>query len=356
MKKIIQPTLMLEEARCRRNIRRMMEKAKAHKLIFRPHFKTHQSAGTGNWFREEGVERICVSSVDMAIYFARSGWKDILIAFPVNILEIGKINKLAANIDLSLLIESPDSIRFLSKKLKQDCKFYIKIDTGYHRTGIDASDFKAIEAILEEASKHPGLGFNGFLVHSGNTYEAASTKEIAFIHFDAIGKLKALRKHFEGSYPGMILSIGDTPSSSLMEDFQGIDEIRPGNFVFYDVMQLQLGACSPEDLALAVACPVVAKHKSRNEIVIYGGSVHLSKDFILNADGKPVFGLIAGFDGKNREKIIENTYIRKLSQEHGIIKTNKEQFNAIQIGDLLAVLPVHSCLTANAMNFKYTIV
>jgi D-serine deaminase-like pyridoxal phosphate-dependent protein len=43
----------------------------------------------------------------------------------------------------------------------------------------------------------------------------------------------------------------------------------------------------------------------------------------------------------------------KLSQEHGIIKMPKENFDSINIGDMLAVLPVHSCLTANLMK-EYT--
>ncbi len=76
----------------------MAQKAKAHNLIFRPHFKTHQSAEIGNWFKDEGVNKITVSSVQMAEYFAESGWKDILIAFPVNIRETEQINRLASKI------------------------------------------------------------------------------------------------------------------------------------------------------------------------------------------------------------------------------------------------------------------
>ena len=40
--------------------------AASGKLSFRPHFKTHQSAEIGSWFRDFGVTRITVSSRESA--------------------------------------------------------------------------------------------------------------------------------------------------------------------------------------------------------------------------------------------------------------------------------------------------
>jgi len=33
-----------------------------------------------------------------------------------------------------------------------------------------------------------------------------------------------------------------------------VDEIRPGNFVFYDLMQYRIGSCSVGQIAVAMAC------------------------------------------------------------------------------------------------------
>jgi D-serine deaminase-like pyridoxal phosphate-dependent protein len=68
--------------------------AQKHSLAFRPHFKTHQSLELGNWFKDYGVTQITVSSLEMAEYFATQ-WNDITVAFPVNVLEINRINSLA---------------------------------------------------------------------------------------------------------------------------------------------------------------------------------------------------------------------------------------------------------------------
>src|SRR5512147_1045773 len=95
----------------------MAEKARANHVRFRPHFKTHQSAQIGAWFREFGVEAITVSSVTMADYFAASGWNDITIAFSVNWREIEATNRLAASNHLGLLVDSVETAQMLAQQL-----------------------------------------------------------------------------------------------------------------------------------------------------------------------------------------------------------------------------------------------
>ena len=87
---IDQPTLVVDEMITRRNIERMVTRAHKNNVSFRPHFKTHQSAEVGEWFREKGVNKITVSSVEMAEYFALHGWQDITIAFSINIRQLRK--------------------------------------------------------------------------------------------------------------------------------------------------------------------------------------------------------------------------------------------------------------------------
>ncbi|SHF96458.1 D-serine deaminase, pyridoxal phosphate-dependent [Mariniphaga anaerophila] len=347
MVEIIRPTLVINKDVCLQNIEKMAQKAKSHKLRFRPHFKTHQSAKIGDWFRIFGVDAITVSSVQMAEYFARNGWNDITIAFPLNILEIGNINRLAANIKLNVLIENREAATALSKRATNPVGVFFKIDTGATRTGIDPSKTGTINSILEILSNNKKITFKGFLTHAGHTYSALSTNEIFSRHFDALLKLKNLKKKYQSRFPDIEVSIGDTPSCTLCTNFNGVDEIRPGNFVFYDLMQYNLGVCSLDDIAVRMVCPVVAKHPSRSEIVIYGGAIHFSRESLINVDGKPFFGRIYIRNNGEEKLLSERNYLSKLSQEHGIIKVSQKSFNLIQIGDLVEVVPIHSCLTAN---------
>lgn len=351
---ITSPTLLVDKKKCMENIRFMTEKAKKHDVLFRPHFKTHQSRTIGHWFKKMGVDKITVSSVHMASYFANDDWKDITIAFPANIREIDLLNELAEEVQLNLTIENTEAVDYLNQELKFEVGFFIKIDTGYGRTGVTFDIFRTIDNILKHAEKSNKLKFKGFLTHAGHTYQAADAKEVLDIHIDSMHKLSLLRNQYIEKYPDLIMSIGDTPSNSIADNFPEIDEIRPGNFIFYDLMQLHIGSCKFGQIAAVMACPVVAKHSGRKEIIVHGGAVHFSKDFITIDDQK-IYGKLVWLNKKGWQDPEDPNYLIKLSQEHGTLKVSEEILSNIKIGDLVGIVPVHSCLTANLMKEYITV-
>lgn len=347
MNHIIEPTLLLSEAICKANIRRMADKAHRCGVQFRPHFKTHQSQHIAGWMRDAGVTAITVSSLSMAAYFAAEGWDDITVAFPVNIREMQRINQLAQRIQLNLLIVDPATVPVLNQQLCAPVGFFIKIDSGYHRTGLEPHETAAIDRILHSAG--PNLHFKGFLTHAGHTYHASSPQEALALHQESRARMQPLKTRYRSNYPQLSISVGDTPGCSLAEDFADVDEIRPGNFVFFDVMQHFLGACSTTDIAVALAVPVVSVHRQRDQIVVYGGGVHLSKEYVVGSDGLRCYGLVCRLDANGWSAPITDARVSSLSQEHGIITAPADVVAEIEVGDLLAVLPVHSCMTAQCM-------
>jgi D-serine deaminase-like pyridoxal phosphate-dependent protein len=346
---ITKPTLLLDKEIALRNIGKMVRKARDLHLNFRPHFKTHQSAEIAEWFRTAGVRAITVSSLTMANYFADAGWDDITIAFSVNIPEIPEINELAGRINLNVLIENKEGLEALQNKMEWHVGVFVKIDTGYNRTGIEANRTPLIDQLLVDIQKSPLLHFKGFLSHTGHTYQANSTHDIFSRHFDALLKMKALKSRYISEWPELMISLGDTPSCSICDNFDGVDEIRPGNFVFYDLMQFKLGVCKLTDIAVRMVCPVIAVHSSRNEVVIYGGAIHFAKDSVTNVDGKQLYGRIIVREEGNEILLDERNYLYALSQEHGILRITPKDLHWFKPGQLIEILPVHSCLTANLM-------
>lgn len=351
---IVRPTLVLNKTICLQNIELMQEKAKRHQLQFRPHFKTHQSIEIGRWYRELGVTQIAVSSVSMASYFASDGWDDITISIPFNINEIKELNTLLKVADINIVVDSPEIVQKLTGIIEKEIGVFIEISTGYNRTGVASTAYPVIDNILDEMSHDQKMTFKGFLSHAGNSYQARSRSEVQNIQFDAMQKLTRLKNTYLEKYPDLIISTGDTPTCSISNNFQNIDEIRPGNFVFYDLTQQVIGACNIDDIAVRMHCPVISKQAVRKEIVIYGGAVHFSKDWIENIDGKPTYGRI--IINRNNEKILlgQISYLCRLSQEHGVIRVTSKEFDEIEIGDIVEVIPVHSCLTAHAMGHYTT--
>ena len=346
---ITRPTLLLDAAKCKANIQRMMDKVQEHELDFRPHFKTHQSASIAEWLRDAGVTACTVSSVKMAEYFETNGWKDILIAFPVNVLESERISALAQQLGrLQLLVYSVDSFRALAERVSEPIGIKIELDLGSQRSGLQTNQHEEIDMLLNEIDQSSNFQFTGFYSHPGHTYKSRGKSEVISMYDKVIEQLEMLKAGY-GHVLGFSITVGDTPGCTIRDDFGPINEISPGNFVFYDAMQVEIGSCSYDDVAVVMACPVVDKNPARRELLIHGGAVHFSKESLTNAEGKTHFGKLANKHGDFWEGVIEDCFLKSISQEHGLVQVSDAVFNEVNIGDVLYIYPAHSCLTANLM-------
>ncbi len=324
----------------------MVARADNHGLKLRPHFKTHQSREVGRWFRELGITAITVSSVRMAEYFAEDGWSDITIAFPFNVLEHDALNNLPSDVQVNIILEDPDTIRAVGDILHRNVGVFITVDVGAGRTGIDTTDSVRIGKCVSRVQSGSMMEFKGFLTHAGHTYRARGAEEIRATHEEAMSKLTDIYATYcKGQ--NAIISYGDTPSCSVSDSWQNIDEIRPGNFVFYDLMQVQIGSCRLNNIAVAVACPVVALHPERSEIVLYGGAIHFGKDSIATDDGI-VFGVV--YTDEQQIGVLS-----RISQEHGVVRLNKNSGSDLKVGSIVSVYPVHSCMTAQYLGGYITL-
>lgn len=331
------PQIILDETRCKRNINRMALKANQKNLQLRPHFKTHQSLEIGRWFRDAGVKSITVSSVDMASYFASDGWNDITIAFPFYPGQISALKMLESTASLHLFINNKNQLSVLSENLHKPYHVIIEIDPGFGRSGVHYRNQTQIDEIINECERNSLATFEGFYVHDGRTYQSRGKKDI----IDHIQPVIKVLSTLKDNYVSSRCIMGDTPSCSVLEDFESIDVITPGNFVFYDWMQVLIGSCTIDDVALFCQVPIAQRHENGKKAIIHGGAAHLSKDSITD-NGELCFGQAVKYS-KNEIHIIKDLFINSLSQEHG---TAVGDFNEIKSNSLL-ICPIHSCLTAN---------
>lgn len=353
---IIEPTFVVSESICRRNIEAMADKARRLGMNLRPHFKTHQLHEVGRWFRDYGINTITASSVRMAEYFAQDGWDDITVAFPVNIRETDRIRALSERVKVNLLVENREGIAALEKGLTRPADIWIKMDCGTHRTGFTADQFDQVDELVEILAKSPKLRFQGFLTHAGHSYKARSREELAAVHAGTMDVIRKFRGRYDTLVPNLQMTYGDTPTCFTMDAFPGVNELRPGNFIYFDWMQWQISTCTPEEIGGVAACPVVAKHPERNIAIIYGGAVHFSKDFIENDRGERVFGKVGAWTENGWTLSPDGPELIAISQEHGQVRTTPEALARMQIGDLLPIAPVHSCLTQDLLRGNTVIV
>lgn len=360
------PTLLLDEGRVRANLARIADTLQRQGIAFRPHFKTHQSATIGAWFRPYGITSITVSSVRMAEYFADTGWDDILVAFPANVRELPSMRQLAQRIHLGIIVDSTYTLHRVAEAIESPLDIWLEVDTGYQRSGLPVTADEACVAPFAElcaiASQHSNLTVRGFVSHSGHSYGYAqrSGTSLNALFAETVSLLSLLRTRLQLlGYDNLQISLGDTPMASVVADLHGADELRPGNFIFYDWMQCTFGSCREEDIAVAVAAPVVANYPDRHEVILYAGAVHLGKEMLARDDGTPDYGHIAPLTHRGWGAAFDGAWLRSLSQEHGIVRATPAAYArdlaTLKPGDLVAVLPIHSCLTADLLKRYLTL-
>lgn len=340
-----QPFLIVDTKRCKRNIQKMANRAAEANAIFRPHFKTHQSRTIGRWFREFGVSGITVSSVSMAQYFADDGWDDITIAFPFFKQQVSGLQNLEKISDLRFFINSFEDLDLLDSSLQNPFKFYIEIDPDYGRSGISYRNSDLIKDIIRHSKKLSRPHFHGFYIHDGRTYKVHGENKIR----DSINPTIDILRNLKKLFPEAVISLGDTPSASKSDRLHELDEITPGNFVFYDYMQVDIGSCTLDDVALFAVLPVGQTYPEDNRSILHGGAVHLSKEFI-EIQYQQNFGQVINYSNDNNINIIEGLYLKALSQEHGTLNGVPVNSNGY-----VWVCPIHSCLTANLHARYYTL-
>lgn len=342
LKNATKPILVLDEERCKRNIQRMAAKTNHNGIKFRPHFKTHQSLEVGHWVREQGITGITVSSPEMALYFALDGWTDITIGFPFYPAQLESLIALEDHCELRLFVNNPEHLKLLNNNLKSPFKFYIEIDPGYGRSGIHYQQTDHISSLIRTSHQLNKCEFHGFYIHDGRTYKVNTKQQVSDIFHVDLEILKNLKTIF----PEAVISMGDTPSAGYLNEISELDEMTAGNFVFFDWMQTRIGSSTLDDVAVYAILPIAQHISSENRLIVHGGAVHLSKDY-LETDGRKNFGQIIDMSSGGTVKVIEGLFIHSLSQEHGIIEYPDELKEYVIDKNQLWVCPIHSCLTAN---------
>ncbi len=341
------PALILDKGIVERNTARMSARMTKHGVGLRPHLKTAKSARVAELATAGHSGGITVSTLAEADYFGENGFDDI--TYAVCIVP-GKLSQAAALIaggtDLKILVDSIDTAKFIAA-YDHDIRFkvLIEIDCGDARTGLlpEAPELIDIGTILNDAQN---CDLQGVLTHGGHSYLATSIdgiKQAAKEERTAV--LRAAERLIAAGFPCPVVSAGSTPTAMHGESYDGITEMRPGVFVFFDLDQLARNACTREDLALSVLASVIGHNKHIGHITIDAGALALSKDISATANW-PHVGYGSLCDPETMAPL-ENLHVAKVSQEHGVIPvTDDTAYDRLPIGSMVRVLPNHACITA----------
>jgi D-serine deaminase-like pyridoxal phosphate-dependent protein len=290
---------------------------------------------------DAGAIGITVAKVGEAEVMAEGGIQNILIAYPiVGAAKIERLVRLAQRVALTVAVDSLEAAEAISRKSAEAgtmINLLVEIDCGFKRVGIQPGQ-PALDLALR-INELPGVELKGLLTFAGHSYDAANEEELRAIGSDegatVIRTAELFRKH------GLsldIVSAGSTPSAQYAALVGGITEVRPGTYIFGDLMQVKIGSHKLENCALTVKVTVISRPEQDRAVIDAG-----TKVFTMDGEDSPLGtgrGWVVGHPG---------IQVEWFTEEHGMLRLSAEE-QGLKVGDTLEIIPVHCCAVINMMD------
>ncbi len=356
------PAVLVEQRRLFANLDAMQSKADEQGVALRPHIKTHKSVWLANQQKSRGARGLTVAKVGEAETFAAAGFDDIRIAYAV--VGRDKYERIAALLPscrISFCIDTEAGARaasefFAAEGLTVDV--LVETDIGYGRCGVLYNQPASVQ-FAKWADGLPGLNVCGILTHAGNSYwgpidgsesRDQALQRVATMERDRMLQFaSALREAGLSAFESdsFEISIGSTPSmkhfTNRTEDGLRVTEIRPGNYVYLDMTQVNLGVEPIDRCAMTVLATVISRQENANgssRAFLDSGKKVLTSDKAFESSG---YGQIL-VDADVMQPLQE-AIINSLSEEHGWVKMPGE--TSLNVLDRVRVVPNHACVVVN---------
>jgi D-serine deaminase-like pyridoxal phosphate-dependent protein len=334
---VVTPALVVDRGRLVGNIEEMAARAESLGVALRPHAKTHKSPAVAALQREHGAAGLTVATLTEAEGFAAEGVEDLLLAAPpVGEWRLERLVALARRVRLRVTVDSAEVVAALDRACaagRVEIGYLWELDCGVGRFGTPpgaASAERIAQAV--EAARH--ASFDGLLTFGGHAYAATSADGIAAAARDELEAIAwTVGSLSERGIDPAVRSVGSTPTSHAMRSADGITEIRPGNYVFYDATQVALGVVPAERCALSVLATVTSR-PAPDRVILDSGSKALAAERLTTLT--PGLGMIQGHPGLR---------IDRLYEEQAIVHSDAPC--DIPVGARVRVVPNHACAAAN---------
>ncbi|MFN4271757.1 MAG: alanine racemase [Aliihoeflea sp.] len=337
---LLAPQVVIDAAVLDANIARMSE-ITAGKVALYPHVKTHKSVAIARMQREAGASGFTAARPNEVAMLLANGLGPVTLAYPtIDECEIRPLVEQCGEGEIRFVADSGVGVAALGQASQfagRALSVFIKVDVGLHRCGVDPQGDAALH-LARAISDHPHLRFAGLLSHAGQAYGARNPDGIRIVAQQELSLMVALRERLEGNgIPVPDVSVGSTPTLLANAGFDGVDEVRPGNYAFLDLTAVRLGIASRNDLALGVSARIVSANT--RYAIANVGSKTLSSD--LGAHGSATAGSYGEVWLHNDARPFA---IEKLSEEHAFIPLDGR---TLKVGTPVLILPNHSCPVAN---------
>jgi len=151
-----------------RNLARMAAYCREHRLLLRPHTKSHKIPELAQRQIASGAMGITVAKLGEAEVMLKAGITDILIAYPiVGEDKTTRLARLAEQATISVALDSEEAARGISAASHgRTIGVLVEMDVGFRRCGLgNENDLLALATVITEL---PGLDFKGLMFFPGH--------------------------------------------------------------------------------------------------------------------------------------------------------------------------------------------
>jgi len=337
------------------NLQRMQDGATLNGKRLRPHSKTHKSIALAERQISLGAVGVCCAKLGEAEVMADAGIDDIRLPYPLNPVNADRVLALLDRARISFIVDHAAVAQGWSDAMVRagtTVDVLVKVDVGFHRCGIDPEGAEAARFVADVAAL-PGLRLRGLLSHAGQGYGATSAEEAESIARSEADILRGLADQVRARGVSIDeLSVGATPTARFSVTEPGVTELRPGNYIYFDRTQVGLGAAGWDDCALTVLARVVTA-PAPGRIILDCGSKTLTNDVARGFAAMPGYGaVLAGIDGVQTPD--DSLTIERLSEEHANVKVQGQR-TRLAPGDLVRIVPNHSCVVSNLVDSAWMV-
>jgi D-serine deaminase-like pyridoxal phosphate-dependent protein len=340
------PALIIEKSRMERNLLRIQTLTNNKGIKFRPHIKTHKMPVLAIEQTKQGAVGIAVAKLSEAEIMFKHGLDDIQIANIITgRLKIERLKAVLTRVKrITCCVDSPENVIELSESLENTgliLEVFIKINSGLDRAGLN--EFPKILQLAKLITELNNIKLAGILTHAGQGYSAENIDELKSIgKYEGLFMVDIARRLNANRIDVPEISVGSTPTAPYCSMIKGVTELRAGNYIFNDMIQVSLGSANIEDCSLTILSAVISI-PSAERVIIDAGTKALGRE-------KGAHGLekVEGFGFLSNK----NGVLTRMSEEHGIIIHNGESF---KLGERIRIIPNHACVVSNNFDIAYLV-
>lgn len=337
------PALVIDLDIMERNLGKLADYSKKHGLRVRPHTKTHKIPALARKQLDLGAAGLTVAKVGEAEVMLAAQPPDLLVAYPiVGSQKMQRLMQVAKKTSLTVSLDSIGVASHLSEAAKAagaEIGVLAEVDVGMGRVGVAPDQ---LLPLIQGIARLPGLRFDGIAFYPGQikSMDEEGEQALQTLARTLEGILNNLRR---AGFEPRIVSGGSTPTLFHSHRVPGLNEIRPGTYIFNDRNTFLSGACTLDQCAASIVVTVVSTAKP-GQMIVDGGSKTFSSD-------RPSAGAEVSFG-----RVVEapESVFTKMNEEHGYVELDRSA-RKFTVGDRVRIIPNHVCVAMNLHECVYGI-